>query len=498
MRSPPGTLAQLRRLAASFALSRPAADERAVRRIAAALGPAAVPTCLRELAGGDASRRRWASTLLAEIAREHRIRVVKGIRDLLAGEASDEAKIDGLGLLAELGEESAPTRFADPAAIQRRSVEQLADHLRGPAAEVASTAEMVLHQLPPDDLLDLVEALADSDPERAIRLIDELLIRLDVDAALRSDLRRIAAPLRRPRPALGHPGEPLGRPSLLAVLADDTGRTVVAVCRRGDGPRQWRGLSVLIDDRGVLVDAVHDDDCSPQRMTARVIAPLRADGYHERATPLASVRRLVGDAARRAAAAGKLPAGYYLGRDLLALGDVHVAGRELPDEHATLLGRAVDLLALGEIARARPLLERCTAACPDDAEAVSSLGLCLLAEGDAAAAATWLDRAVLLDPSWPLHHWNAAAAAHRAGRTGACYLALRAFVELAASAPPAAQGSGHEQRVELARRFLADYERMCRLDGEDPAARASAERRRALRPRRARRSGAPAGPQPEP
>jgi hypothetical protein len=490
MGSPPGTLAQLRRLAASFGLQRLPADERAVKRIALGLGPSAVPTCLRELAGSDASRRQWAAALLAEIARGHRERVLRGLRDLLAGEAGDEAKIDGLGLLAELGEDSAPTRFADPAAIQRRSVEQLADHLSGAAAEVASTADMVLHQLPPDDLLDLVEALADQAPDRAARLVDELLVRLDIDAALRSDLRRIGAPLRRTPAAPA----PLGRPSLLAVLADDTGRTVVAVCRRGDTPRQWRGFSILIDDRGLLVDAVHDDDCSPQRLTTRVIAPLRTDGYRDRATPLATVRRMVGDAARRAGAAGRLPRGYYLGRDLLELGDVHVAGRELPDEHATLLGRAVDLLAQGEATRARPLLERCAAACPEDAEAVSSLGLCLLAEGDASAAAGWLERAVLLDPGWPVHHWNAAAAAHRAGRTGACYLALRTFVELAASAPAAARGADHDHRVELARRFLADYERMCRLDGEDPVARASAERRRALRPRRARPARTPAGP----
>jgi hypothetical protein len=102
---------------------------------------------------------------------------------------------------------------------------------------------------------------------------------------------------------------------------------------------------------------------------------------------------------------------------------------------------------------------------------------------------TWLDRAALLEPEWPIHHWNAAAAAHRAGRAGACYLALRSFVERAADAPPAALDAGHATRVDVARRFLGDYERMCRLDGEDPAVRAAAERRRALRPRRARTAG---------
>src|SRR5262245_28957989 len=100
------TLAQLRRVATSFAAARTPAEERALRRLVGALGAAAAPACLRELASTDPARRQWASELLGEIARDHRDRVLRGLRGLLADAAAagDEAKIDALGLLAELGE----------------------------------------------------------------------------------------------------------------------------------------------------------------------------------------------------------------------------------------------------------------------------------------------------------------------------------------------------------------------------------------------------------
>jgi len=496
-------LGQLRRLAASFSGHRKADDERALLRVAGALGPVAVPTCLRQLRSADPAARQWARSLLAAIAAvaaDHRDRVVRGTRELLTGDAGDEAKVDALGLLAELGETSAPTRFSDPEAIQRRSVSQLAAHLGSPA-EIASAADLLLAQLPDDELLEIVDSLADTAPAGAARLVDELVVRVDVDAGLRSELRRIGAALATPVGDAPLVLDEPGRPSLLALLRAPDGRAVVVVARRVIGERErergrararrWRGLSVMIDERGVLADAVYDDDAPPRRLTHDIVEPLRRDGYAEAPAALAAVRRLVGEAARRAAADGHLPGAYYLGRDLLGLGDVHVAQRTAPDEQATLLGRAVDLLASGEAERARPLLERCAGRTPDDAEVASSLGLCLLALGDAAGAATWLDRAVARDPGWPLHHWNAAAAAHRAGHMSACYLALCAFLDAsrtAAARVRAGRDDGDDARIDVATRFVADYERMCRLDGVAPPARPRRVTSKAARQARAPRA----------
>src|SRR5204863_2794548 len=95
---------------------------------------------------------------------------------------------------------------------------------------------------------------------------------------------------------------------------------------------------------------------------------------------------------------------------------------------ATLHGRAVDLLAAGEHARARPLLEHCFRIAPDDADIAASLGSCLLAAGEVEAARAPLALAARLEPAWALHHWNLAAACHRAGDLAGCWRALREYL----------------------------------------------------------------------
>jgi Tfp pilus assembly protein PilF len=123
------------------------------------------------------------------------------------------------------------------------------------------------------------------------------------------------------------------------------------------------------------------------------------------------------------------------------------------------LARALDLVGVGLHDRAHPLLERYVAEAPDDAEGWESLGLCTLAKGDAAAAHRMLCRAVLLDPTSPMHHWNLAAAAHRAGRMGGCHLALLAYLELTGDLGPA-----EAERRTRASRLIAEYERFARLE----------------------------------
>src|SRR5205823_11819683 len=108
-----------------------------------------------------------------------RVRVVHELQRVAASDIADDAKVCALGLLAELGERGA-ARFSDPSAIQRRSALALAAQLDAPA-DVAATADMMAHQLAAEDMLQLVEVMADAAPGAAFRLAAELAARLDVD-----------------------------------------------------------------------------------------------------------------------------------------------------------------------------------------------------------------------------------------------------------------------------------------------------------------------------
>lgn len=460
-----GSWAGLHRLRASFDGPRTRSEERVLLEEARDLGATAVPLCARELAAATtAERRAWAVALLRALAETSGDRVCAALRALAGGTAGDDAKLAALGLLAELGDETATASFADPDLIHQKSLERFATQLDTPA-DVASAADLLMSRLEPEDIIEFIESFADASPDGARRLADELCARVDLDFAARSELVRVAAPLRLtcPPPV----ARPLGRPAMLVGLRHGDGRIVVAVARRSPPPapaRRWRFLCVLCDAAGSVADVHYRDDATLAVLRETVLQPLEAAGYERFSVTGAAARRLVGAAARRTVSSGHaLPSAYYLGRDLLGITDGHVVGGRA-GEPAALLGRAVDLLAAGESARARPLLEHCVALAPDDAEAASSLGLCLLAQGDLAGAVRHLERAAWLEPSWPLHHWNVAAAAHRAGDLGVCAAALREFLARAddPSTGPLA-GSidpGHHRRVSIARRFVADHARL--------------------------------------
>ena len=67
------------------------------------------------------------------------------------------------------------------------------------------------------------------------------------------------------------------------------------------------------------------------------------------------------------------PSPYYLGRDLLDLGDAHLGARGHGDAASAALGRAIELLADGDPPRAHALLARCDAANPDVAAAIAAM-----------------------------------------------------------------------------------------------------------------------------
>jgi hypothetical protein len=447
----------LHRLRASFGAPRSRVDDQVMRGVARALGATAVPLCAREL-GGAAARRAWAVALLRVIAQVAGERVRVELRAVVAG-GGDEAKLAALSLLAELGDETATAQFEDPREVHKQSLAKFASQLASPA-EIASAADLLVSRLPPEEIVELLEAFSETDPDRARALGDELAARVDLDVSARGEVSRVVAPLRlraAGERAARSPARPLGRPALLTGLRHLDGRVVIAVARRVASEARWRSLATLCSAAGALDQVFYDDDTTPRRVRDELIAPLLDDGYARFAITTEGARRLVAAAARRAVAAGHaLPSPYYLGRDLLGRAHTHL-GRAPGPDRAALLGRAIDLLAAGNADRARPLLEHCAAAGPDDADALSNLGLCRFAQGEFAGAMTALERALWLEPAWPLHHWNLAAAAHRAGELAACARALRGFLEHSGDALAAAIDPEHARRVALARRFLADH-----------------------------------------
>ena len=487
-----GAFRDLRRLADWFSGGLPpssgaeaeaaAADEAEIdiERLVQRLGTAAIALLCRELCGAEPHRREAARDALAVVAADGetaRARVAAELHAITSGRAPDDAKVVALGLLSELGEH-ADVRFADPAAIRARSAIALAAHLET-AADVASAADLMVQQLEAADILQMLEVMADAAPGAAHRLATELALRLDLAADLRDRIARLAASIAAGRPpapgAPAAPGEPAapGDPddwrdgARTAVLVDAAARRVVIASRplggRSSGRCGWRRWAVLIGPSGRIEDCLHEDDAGPYSDTAALRAELCGDGYRVASLEPDHAHQVVAAAARLTAGSTRaLPPAYYLGRDLLGLGDAHLGGRGLGDPGPAALSRAIELIATGEPARAAAVLERCD---PGRPEVAAALATALLAQHRPADALVALRRAVRAEPDWPLHHWNLAVAFQQLGDDRGCYHALRRFV--ATSAVPSGLAGDPEQPARLARaeRRIAELERAAWLVG---------------------------------
>jgi len=428
-----------------------------VQRLLRRLGAAAIPLLCRELCSVAPARRDAARDALEVIAGhtpELRARVIAELRAITEGAAPDEAKVVALGLLGELGEH-ADVRFSDPAAIRRRSAIALASHLET-AADVASAADLMVHQLEANDILQMLEAMSGAAPDAARTLAGELAIRIDLPAELRDRIALIAATVAAaagpPRAALREPAEP----PRVAVLVDAAARLVVVAGQRSTDEPRWRRWAVLIGASGRIDDCLHEEDAGPHGSTGALSAALCADGYRVASSDLEHARSVVAAAARRTAESTRtLPSSYYLGRDLLALADAHTdSGRGDPASAA--LARAVELIAAGDAGHAIAVLAHCD---PDHPDAAAALATALLGQHRPSEAVTALERALAAEPDWPLHHWNLAVALRQLGDDRGCYHALERFV--ATSAVPSGLAGDPDQpgRITLAHRMLGELAR---------------------------------------
>jgi tetratricopeptide (TPR) repeat protein len=471
------SLVKLQRLGASFDSlrdGRPAsrAVERQALRLAGDLGATAVPMLLRSLAAPDDARSRWAYALLLVLAGNDACgdRVIESIRAHADRPGAPGAlRSRATALLAELGGEPHDCAASeDPSALRDQSLRELAACLDTPA-EVARAADLLVHQLDDDELLNFIDEFAMSESRRAAAVIDELLVRDDIEERTRSELRRLRAPLSEPTPAdrVSAPARPTVR---IARHPDGREIVVVSARRASARPVRYRAMWALVDARGAMVDAGYRAELTGGAIERDLLEPMRDEGFDvQRAPARRGAAKVIAGARTRIATGGELPRDYYLGRDLLAIFQQHwddhsVAGAEPDDNLTVMLARALDLLSVGELARARPLLERYVAHRPEDPEGLSNLGVCLMATGDYADACAHLARAADAEPSQSMHYWNLAAAAHRSGQLGRCYLALDAYMDRIDARPDA------HQRRSAARELIAEYERFARVEypGVDP------------------------------
>jgi len=461
--------ADLRRLSDWFSSS-PQRSSLHVERLVQRLGATAIPLLGRELRSADPRRREASRTALAELAADDdmRPRVIAELRAITTSEVGgDEIKVCALGLLAELGERGA-ARFSDPTAIQHRSAVALAKQI-GSEADVASAADLMVRQLDEDDMVQMLEVMARSAPTAAHRLATELSLRLDLPAEARERIASTTTPGTLPGSDLGTtPADRrrTTRPTQVAVLVDSSARLVVVATKKVTGERRWRRWAVLIGSSGRIEDCLHEDDGDADGDAAPLIANLCADGYRVASTALEHARNVVASAAKLTATTSRpdggnaLASAYYVGRDLLALGDAHLGDRA--GQPAATLARALEHLADGETARAETLLARCDAANPDAAAATAVI---LLARGEPAAAIEALERALVVEPDWPLHHWNLAVALHQLADPSGCFHALRRFVTTSALPTGLYADPDQPGRVACAERMMAELERTARVTG---------------------------------
>ncbi len=438
--------------------------ERALIRLVIQLGCTAVPMCVRELSSSDDNRARWAYALLSHLADTSgaRGRVITAMRELATNAAADDAsKLRALALLSELDVDMPDTKFHDLQEVHNRSVRQLAACLNTPA-EVANAADMLLGQLDDHELASFVDQLASSEPQRGERLIDEMLVRDDVDESIRRELRRQRAALTT-APTGSSLRSSSRRKTHLTIGRREDGRCVIVASQRRPNTRpiRWRVLCCSMASTGALMDVLHEDDYTPGLLKNTVIEPLRSEGYEFEDVDLATARDIVATAARATREAGEpLPRSYYLGRDLLRLFNEHLLDveRETDDNLAALLARGLDLMAREDHTRARPLLERFVNQQPDDPSGRAALGVCFLMSNELTQADSHLQRAAWLEPENPLHYWNLASVAHRQGRLGGCYQCFDAYIDRRDDG-----GDGRARR-QLAAEFMAEYERLARLE----------------------------------
>ena len=445
----------------------------------------------------------WACILLLALAADDglRPRVVSALQALARGSAS-RAATRARNVLAELHDDpGTPPGVADhpalaegsgalPGAPAENVDAELVEQLRAlprRAPDIAHAGHLLATQLEPQDMFAVLEQLASCDPARALDLLDELHLRNDLDEGERAYVRRlrveVCALSGLPAAGAARSIPPGGQRVATAYIGSHpSGRCLVLATCRSASSMHHRAIYLLITPDDIIVDGLYREDAGPCDVETEILGPVRAQGHRVATHGVLHIRELVLRAAHHSRELGSfLPPAFYLGRDLLGIHGEHtdpayswssppgawVAGHPGASDLATtelglLLDRALALLDGGRPERARPLLERLLVGSPDSVDGNAALARCLMALGETRAARGYARTAAQLDPTEARHPWTLAAIAHIEERPGSCYLALLDYLDLAGDRDGATGSTA--QRHRSARRFVAEYERIARLE----------------------------------
>ncbi|MCP4447565.1 MAG: tetratricopeptide repeat protein [Myxococcales bacterium] len=424
------------------------------------IGALAIPPLLRQLFVGP-SAAQWATELLIRLAdSEARVRrIAKAVvSELQTATLPEPCKLPVAELLGYLGEPIPWPEFSSAEDSAQHSLCDLAACIDSPA-ELARTADTLLADLPTTEVIEFVEDFATQEPAIAIALIDELLLRDTLHERSRAALRQLGVSVsvehRSLTLSIGALHAPPKRPGL-RLARHASGRSVLVAYARckTKGPRQYRALSLHLESNGTLSQCEYLDQVPRSTVESLLLTPLAEAGYEiSPAAPGALRQHAIFGCRLRIRGGQPMPRAYFLGRDLLGLSDEHMPRRSPRSrrrtQDAALLARGTELLSLGRAELARDLLIQYAKGHPRDSEALATLGSCLVQVGDIDRAREYLSKASSLAPQVGRYHWNLAALAHREGRSGECFLALKDYL--------ACSDAGDASQRSVARELVASY-----------------------------------------
>jgi tetratricopeptide (TPR) repeat protein len=410
---------------------------------------------------------------VAEVA-AHRGSVISALEALLREPTlRDPVRRHLASLLGDLGgggEAARVTRFELGGGVEL-SADDFASLLSA-APDIAQAADLLVSNVAVPEMFDLLDALCAQQPGRVIWLLNEILLRNDIDERCRRELKRLRAPLRdRHKPSARTRPPGLQSVATASLGRHANGRFVVIASRHigHKNQRRHRAVCLFIAPDGTVSHGTYREDFPRGHVERELVASLRDQGYRWETVAVADAGYIVIRAAQTTRQLGRtIPREFYLGRDLLDIYDEHVTGLDSDDDRGALLDRAFELLTAEQPDRARPLFERFVAQAPNSPEGCAGMAMCLLALGDQRRARPHLRRALWLEPDNPNHHWNLSAIAHSQGRPGECYLQLLDYLTLCQGFDQA-PGDASQRRVQ-AERFVSEYERIARVEfpGVDP------------------------------
>lgn len=443
------------------------------------LGEVAIPVLLRNLFGPPDTGQ-WASELLLHLSRvssaKARIRTELGSYEN-ASNLNSSSLLRVADLIATLDgwQEELPTNLSNEGIDTEDYSEQYLATLAGcihSKADVAHIANLLLRDFAPGDLPDFIERMALNQPGCAKALVQELILRDDLERQHRQSLRGVAASLSevlfeiplslRERSTMTLATHASGASSIVSYIqippADD-----FSFGGKEQEEYLYRALQLNIDTRQGLTGGQYLTGIDRSAIDSRAVHPLVESGFELRPISQSEVEKRLTIALRACSRRGQsIPNCYYLGRDIVGLHDEHILpGADAECDSAALFSRGNQLMTRGKYQQARTLLEKYAKQHPNDPEAMSALASCHIELQNPDSARYYLEQASSLAPAVGRYHWNRASLAHREGRLGECFLAFQEYLLC---------GDARDQKqIALANQFIRQYTRS-KAEKKTPAA----------------------------